>query len=282
MVQILLPLIEGLYLFWIRKVLFAFIAALATNVIAEEETASWGLGLGLAAGIYPHYPGSDQNDNLFIPFFYPEYYGENIRLDTDGLAANLFDSDRVNLDFSLNGSLPVSDEDNQVRQGMGDLELIVEIGPAAEITLLEWENAEFRFDLPLRAAFEVTLEKMPRDAGLTFDPRLHYERNFGAWNWDMDVGALLATERYHALYYNVPDVFATTERPAYRADDGLTGWRVSSSAERRVGDWIFYAYLRYLNFSGAANDDSPLLVEDDYVAGGVALIWMFKTSKDEN
>ena len=259
-----------------------FIFAAFSGVLLAEEDASWGLGVGVGLALNPHYPGSDQSDTLIAPFPYPEYYGEKVRLDTDGLAANLFNSDRFNLDFSLNGSLPVSDEDNRVRRGMDDLELVLEVGPELEVTLIEWGNAEFRLDIPLRSAFEVTLDNAPRDAGFTLDPRFHFEQRLGQWEWDLDVGALYATERYHSLYYEVPLESVTAERAFFQADSGLTGWRASSSAERRWGDWIFFAYLRYLNFSGAANEDSPLLVENDYYAGGVALIWMFQASTKDD
>ena len=247
--------------------------------LGEGASDAWGLGLGIGTVVFPHYPGSDQSETLTTPFPFPIYRGKHFQLDDDGLVANVFNSDRFQLDFSLNGALPVSDEENRVRQGLDDLDFILEIGPALEVTLAEYSNTALRIDFPLRAAFEVNLEEVPRDTGLIFDPRLHIEQNFDTWNWDFDVGLLFANERYHALYYDVPLSGVTNIRPEFEATSGLTAFRASSSIEQNIADWRVLAYLRYLNLADAANRDSPLLVKDDYWAAGLAVVWFFKKPK---
>jgi len=64
-------------------------------------------GVGLAGASYPHYPGADQDDQVVLPIPYLEYYGTYFQIDNDGLAAHLFKNDRVALDVSVNGALPV-------------------------------------------------------------------------------------------------------------------------------------------------------------------------------
>jgi len=243
-----------------------------------EESASWSLGIGVAAGAYPHYPGAKQSETVIAPFPFPEYHSDRVDLDRNGLAAKLFASERFELDFSVNGAFPVSANDNDLRAGMADLELMAEFGPELQITLASWDNATLRFDIPARAAFEVTTSDLPRYVGWNTDPRLHFEHKINNWEWEVDVGALWANQKYQALFYSVTEADVTAIRPLFEAESGLLAWRVSATVQRRVGDWIFLGYLRQMNLSSSQNRDSTLLAEDHYLAGGVAAIWMFTSS----
>lgn len=242
-----------------------------------EGSATWSLGVGLAAGVYPHYPGSKQDETAVAPFPYAEYHSDRIELDRDGLAAKLFQSDRFKLDLSVNGALPVSAKNNDLRTGMDDLELMIELGPELEITLATWDKSILRFDIPARANFEVTTSHAPSQAGWSTDPRIHFEQNFDNWEWEIYVGALWASQSYQDVFYTVEAKDVTATRPLYQAKSGLLAWRLSVTVERRIGDWIMLGYLRQMDLAPSANRDSPLLGQDSYLAGGVAAIWMFKS-----
>lgn len=245
----------------------------------KEKTAStWSLGVGAAVVNYPHYPGSLQNETTVAPIPYVEYHSDRFDLGKDGLAAKMFQSGRLKLDLSVNGALPVSSKKNDLRTGMDDLELMVELGPELEITLATWENSILRFDIPVRANFEVTADKAPRSVGWSTDPRIHFEQNFEHWDWEVDIGALWANQSYQDVFYTVGGKDTTAGRPAYQAESGILAWRVSATVERRIGDWILLGYVRQMDLSRAANHDSPLLGQSSYLAGGVAAIWMFKTN----
>ena len=247
----------------------------ATN---DEATSSWSLGVGLAVIDYPHYPGSVQNETTIAPIPYVEYHSDRFDLGKDGLAAKVFQSGRLKLDLSVNGALPVSSKKNDLRTGMDDLELMIEFGPELEITLGTWGNSILRLDIPVRANFEVTTDEAPNAVGWSADPRIHFEQNFEHWDWEIDFGALWASQSYQDVFYTVADKDVTAMRPAYQAQSGVLGWRLSATVERRIGDWILFGYLRQMDLSSAANEDSPLLGQNSYLAGGVAAIWMFKTN----
>ena len=247
----------------------------ATN---DEATSSWSLGVGVAVIDYPHYPGSVQNETTIAPIPYVEYHSDRFDLGKDGLAAKVFQSGRLKLDLSVNGALPVSSKKNDLRTGMDDLELMIEFGPELEITLGTWENSILRLDIPVRANFEVTTDEAPNAVGWSADPRIHFEQNFEHWDWEIDFGALWASQSYQDVFYTVADKDVTATRPAYQAQSGVLGWRLSATVERRIGDWILFGYLRQMDLSSAANEDSPLLGQNSYLAGGVAAIWMFKTN----
>lgn len=243
-----------------------------------EESATWSLGIGMAVGAYPHYPGAQQSETVAAPFPYPEYRSNRLQLDRDGLAAKVFQSERFKLDLSVNGAFPVSAGNNDLRSGMADLELMIEAGPELQISLANWEHTSLRFDIPARAAFEVTTSHLPNHVGWSVEPRLHLEQNFANWEWELDVGALWATKAYQDVFYTVGSADVTASRPLYAAKSGLMAWRLSATVERQLGDWRLLGYVRQMDLSSAVNHDSALLAQDSYLAGGVALIWMFKSS----
>lgn len=235
-------------------------------------------GVGLAGASYPHYPGADQDDQLVLPIPYLEYYGTYFQIDNDGLAAHLFRNDRVALDVSVNGALPVDSEDNRARSGMPDLEFMGEIGPSVQLTLARGATWQARFDLPVRVNLDLGGDVL-RDRGATIDPRFHIERNWqalgGEVTAEIDLGALYGDRRYHDVFYAVAPAYETASRAAYTPAGGLLAYRASTTVEFRRGPYLAIGYLRFLDLSDSKNAASPLMQKDDYLAGGVALIRLF-------
>lgn len=263
---------------------------LAANVSADDASTQdspdypgwkelWSdltLGVGIAAVDYPHYPGSPQSDTLVAPLPYLEYEGDWLSIDRDGIQASLFKSDRAKLDISVSGSLPVNNDDDILREGMNDLELILEVGPELELKLAQWGNNTLELHLPLRAALELDPSNGIEPVGWVFDPRVHYEWRTQSTEFEIDLGAYTADQEYNQLLYGVSQPFATLARPQYRAKSGLVGYRLSSTIQYDVGAWSFLAYARYMDLGSAKNTDSPLFVDDSYVLFGVGAIWRFK------
>jgi len=263
---------------------------LAANVAADDASTQdspdypgwkelWSdltLGVGIAAVDYPHYPGSPQSDTLVAPLPYLEYEGDWLSIDRDGIQASLFKSDRAKLDISVSGSLPVNNDDDILREGMNDLELILEVGPELEVKLAQWGNNTLELHLPLRAALELDPSNGIEPVGWVFDPRVHYEWRTQSTEFEIDLGAYTADQEYNQLLYGVSQPFATLARPQYRAKSGLVGYRLSSTIQYDVGAWSFLAYARYMDLGSAKNTDSPLFVDDSYVLLGVGAIWRFK------
>jgi outer membrane scaffolding protein for murein synthesis (MipA/OmpV family) len=268
----------------------AFGGLLAANVSADDASTQdspdypgwkelWSdltLGVGIAAVDYPHYPGSPQSDTLVAPLPYLEYEGDWLSIDRDGIQASLFKSERAKLDISVSGSLPVNNDDDILREGMNDLELILEVGPELELKLAQWGNNTLELHLPLRAALELDPSNGIEPVGWVFDPRVHYEWRTQSTEFEIDLGAYTADQEYNQLLYGVSQPFATLARPQYRAKSGLVGYRLSSTIQYDVGAWSFLAYARYMDLGSAKNTDSPLFVDDSYVLFGVGAIWRFK------
>src|ERR1043165_1683396 len=114
------------------------LALCALPALAEPKP-KWELGLGATALTMPDYRGSDERRGYLFPVPYFVYRGESVRVDRQGLRGIFFESDRVELDFSLSGTPPVDSSRNQARQGMPDLDPTLEIGPLVKATL--WRAA---------------------------------------------------------------------------------------------------------------------------------------------
>ena len=136
----------------------------------------WELGIGIGTLDTPHYRGSKSRTAITLPLPYGVYRGEVIRADSEeGITGKLFQSDRIKLDLSLAGNLPVPDSDEGVRSGMPELDLLLEAGP--ELKYRFWESAgkavALSAVLPLRFVFSVG-DSIDHQ-GLTFSPYVDLE-----------------------------------------------------------------------------------------------------------
>ena len=241
----------------------------------------WELGLGAAGLSLPAYRGSAERSNYLLPVPYVVYRGELLRADRDGARAVLFDSDRIEVDLSLAGSVPVQGESEGRRAGMERLPGTVEVGPNLNLTLWRSARRAAKLDLrlPLRAA--ITLESSPRMIGGVFAPNLNLDLSDWAagWNAGFLVGPLFQSSKYNDHYYGVSPAEATASRPAYRAGGGYAGWQAVAATSRRFKDFWLGAFVRYDSLRGAVFADSPLIERSSGVGVGVALAWVLATSQ---
>ena len=224
---------------------------------AHADQPLWELGAGAASLRVPHYRGSDQNHQWLLPIPYLVYRGEILKSDRDGTRAVLLDTERLDVDLSVDASPPLQSSDSRARAGMPDLKATLEIGPKVNLLLGRGSGWRLNLRLPARAAF--TLEPNPQAVGWTFVPELDLDMQWQGWNLGLQGGPLAASRRFHGYFYSVAPAYATTDRPAYQAHGGNAGWGLAASATRRVGDWWLAAFCRLDTVSGATFADSPML-----------------------
>lgn len=259
-------------------------ALLHATGVGAEQRPQWEIGLGAAALYLPDYRGSDQSRGYLYPLPYVRYRGERLRLDDRrGLASLLLlDTDRVELDVSLNASQPAPSDQSTARAGMPDLDPTLEIGPLVKVKL--WENAgrssELSLQLPVRAAF--TLQN-PEFIGWVFNPVIDlYLRDVGPggrWRLGMQAGPVFTDRRYNQYYYQVDPQYATATRPAYSASGGYSGTQFTLTTHRRFGPVWFGAFVRAYGLKGAVFDDSPLVQQRSALYAGIGLAYVFAESK---
>jgi MipA family protein len=264
-----------------------FTAVLLTCVMGTsiaEEKPLWELGAGFFTLTSPDYRGSDESRDYLLPLPYIIYRGDILKVDRSGIYSRLFESDRVNLDLSADAGVPVDSSKNSARQGMPDLDMVFEVGPALEICL--WQNCngdrKLQFRLPVRAVFSTDFSSIESRGG-SANPNLNFDiKNIGpggGWDFGAAAGLLYATERYHDYYYEVAPVYATGTRPAYDARGGYSGSRVTLTLSKRFQRIWIGSFARYDHLSGATFEDSPLVRSDRAFMAGISVVWVLAESE---
>ena len=260
-----------------RRIMVAGLSALLGSQASASEPL-WELGAGLVAFHQPHYLGAEQNRSLVLPIPYLIYRGERFRADRSGLRGILFDNDRLELDVSFSGSLPVDSENNDLREGMPDLQPIVEMGPSLVWHLIPKQEAHsLKVMLPYRAAFSIGGGET-RAQGWVSSPELRYSYFSNGSRWRASVGALLSGDRLQNYFYGVGDQFITAERPAFNAESGLSAYTASISFRQQRDDLIWGVFVNYYNLSDAKNRRSPLLAKEENVTVGIRFSWVMAKS----
>jgi outer membrane scaffolding protein for murein synthesis (MipA/OmpV family) len=98
------------------------------------------------------------------------------------------------------------------------------------------------------------------------------------WNFGIGAGPMFAARKYHQYFYSVAAQYATPERPAYEARGGYSGGQLISALSKRFPKYWVGAYIRYDTLQGAAFEDSPLVKQKYYLAGGIGIAWMIRQS----
>ena len=249
-----------------------------------DEAPAWEIGLGVAALSIPDYRGSAERRQYLLPLPYIQYRGDIFQIDRTGAHGDVFSSDRVKLDISVNAGPPAKSGKNDARVGMPDIDPTVEAGPSLQIFLSHdpAQDRHWSVRLPLRAAAATDLSHVQR-IGWIFSPSLNYDALKSATRWDVGVaiGPIYATEDYHDYYYEVAPAFASASRPAYNARAGYSGSRMTITAGRRFPTFWVGAFARYDNLRGAVFEDSPLVKKKDSFMAGVGIAWILTKSPSQ-
>ena len=264
-----------------RAAFFVVLAFCALPALAEPKP-EWEFGIGASALTLPDYRGSDERRSYVFPLPFFVYRGEKVRVDRQGLRGIFFESDRVELDFSLYGTPPVDSSKNEARQGMPDLDPTLEIGPLVRITLWRDRVASEQLDLRLPLRYVIATDfSGAQGAGWVFNPNLALNLRpdlRGRWNLGLTTGPIFATSKYHEYYYGVDPQFATPQRAAYSARGGYSGWMNVASLSRRYQKLWVGAFARYDTLSGAAFEDSPLVRRNSSWMAGIFAAWIIAES----
>jgi MipA family protein len=257
---------------------------LLPQIASCEEKPLWELGAGLALLRLPDYRGSDENRYYLLPFPYIIYRGDILKVDRERISGRIFKTDRLLLDVSLYGSVPVDSSRNSARSGMPDLDPTFEIGPSLEIKLLENKQDRYKFGvyLPVRAAFAINSSSLYHE-GFIFSPRLNFEKDDlipeTGLNLGISAGPMFATSDYHSYYYSVDPAFTTQSRPSYSAGGGYSGSRLTVGLNKTYKQLIFNTFVSLDFLQGAVFEDSPLVKTKYSVMWGFAVSWIFLKSE---
>lgn len=251
-----------------------------TPSAVSAEKPLWEVGIGAAFLHMPDYRGSDEYRFYVLPYPYIIYRGDILRVDERRISGRVFKTDRILLDFSIFGSVPVDSSDNSARAGMPDLDPTFELGSALRIIILESrpDNYRLSLNLPVRAVFSTDFSSMNHE-GWIFSPRINLELDDiiseTGIKLGVSAGPVFADSSYHDYYYSVEQAYATPVRPAYSADGGYSGSTLTVGLKKEYKQFIFNAFVSADFLHGAVFEDSPLVKNRTSVMGGFSAAWMF-------
>lgn len=263
-----------------QRILVLSIVVMVVLAASQARAAGeplWEFGLGVGAASFPEYRGSKERSSFVVPIPYLVYRGERLRVDRDGARGLFAETPSWELDFSVDGAVPVESSDDGPRAGMEELDPVVEYGPSLIRRLGENRLGRWTLRLPLRAVTAVDPDSMETaHEGWTLQPALNLDaRNLvGQWDFRFNLGPRFASRDYHAYYYDVGERDARAGRDAYRADAGYSGLGLQLSASRRSGRVWIGTFLRYDNLEGATFEDSPLVETKHAASAGIAVSWI--------
>ena len=108
--------------------------------------AFWELGIGISGITFPDYVGSDERRTWPLPFPYVVYQSRRIKVDQGTVSGILPLTDRLSLDVSAGGALPVDSSHNKAREGMDDLDAVGEIGPSLKYDIYRSSDDQRRLE----------------------------------------------------------------------------------------------------------------------------------------
>lgn len=256
---------------------------------AEEKKTTeplWEAGLAGGAGWVPDYPAAGQNHAQGLVLPYVIYRGKYLRAGDDkGIVRGRFmPSDQVELDLSLSASLPTDSDENEARQGMPDLDYLLEAGPRLQITLARLSpDRKIDFELPVRAIFSSDMTDF-HYRGVVSLPELAFQDNdLGdtGVRMKLGIGPIFASDRFMEYLYGVEPQYVTAERPEYDAGGGYLGSKLKLLLAKKLTPQVrLYgtAFIGY--YDGATNEESPLYRKDLNAGVGFGLVWALFQSQE--
>ena len=250
------------------------------KVVISAEKPLWEMGVGLSALLLPDYRGSDEYRVYPLPYPYVVYRGDVLRVDEHEISGRIFKTDRILLDVSVYGYLPVKSSNNTARQGMEDIDPTFEIGPAIKIKILEDKEDKYKLNLnlPVRAVFSTDFSSV-RYEGLVFSPRVNFEKEDiieqTGLNLGISAGPMFADSGYHEYFYAVEPAYATVSRPAYGSGGGYSGSTLSIGLSKEYKQFILSAFFSADFLQGAVFENSPLVKRSTSFMTGISFTWIF-------
>ena len=256
---------------------FVFIC-IALPVHADKQKGYWELGAGLSYLQSPHYYGSDESKNYLVPFPHVLVESDSLSIDRNSVRGHVLSTDDFKFDISFSGAFKVDGEDNQAREGMPDLDYILEAGPALKWLLKGSFKGPDRLtlDLPVRAALATDFSTAS-SIGWRALPTLHWYKTIvyeGQWILENRLRLIYSTRDYHDYLYSVDMQYVTPDRVYYQAKSGFSGWQNRFTVKRKTVNRILGFYIAYTNVADAVYNDSPLVKENYNFSAGVFVSWV--------
>lgn len=216
------------------------------------------IGVAGFMGYLPDYPAANQGRyrSLAVPSF--AYRGFIFRSDKKGTRARFFKSDKLDFDLSFGASLPANSENNDAREGMDDLDYLLETGPRVSMNLYKTSKHLIEVEFPLRFVISTDFQ-FTKERGYRFSPQLSYNYQFSETiSFDINTRLSYGAEDLNDYIYEVTSEDATKFRQEYNAKAGYIGQSIGTNMLYKENHYAMIIGMRYSNYSKSANENSPL------------------------
>ena len=265
-----------------RYLMLLLLFQIFINTLYAEEKPKLELGIGLASIYFPAYLGSKDDQHHLLPLPYFIYRGDHLKINRNGLRSRLFSSKNIQLDLSMNAATPVLSDDIEKRQGMPDLDPVIEIGSALK-WYLGMDKLENRWllKMPLRAVIATDFKQVDH-VGWRFTPTFNItpSHQFSGWATALNLGIDFADNQYHHYYYGVSPEHENNTRKRYNGKAGYGGVHLLASASKRYKKLWVGSFLKYNYLKGAVFEESPLFESNQGWTAGIGIAWVFHQSKE--
>ena len=242
-------------------------------IISSLYSSTLDLGIGVGDMNYPDYLGSNHTNSTILPFPYIDYHSKKLDIDQDGLKERLFSIDGLSLRLSMNGSLPV--HSSGAREGMSNLDISGEIGPAIIYELYKKDGVTLKLDFPIRAVISTNFKEI-KYRGYKYDPRFAIDYNFlDGYLFQFQTGGVWADGRFQNYIYGVESHFIRENRTQYKANRGYMGYKTSMGISKKFNRVWAGAFIRYYDLNRAVSKDSPLFSRSYGVYSGLFIAYLF-------
>lgn len=218
-------------------------------------------GVAFGTGWVQDYPGSESGRMRYLAI--PTYKSKSLTIDQqDNVKGDLLERERFQLSMSFIFLFPTDSDKIDIRQGMPDLDWTLQLGPEVRIELFHHAFHTMYLRLPLR--FVATTDFSHRFDYLdwNFSPGLRnvfdLGDEYGEFVTRLEVD--FASEKYNDMFFEVAPQYATANRPAFDAKEGMLEYIVGVNySYYNMFPWTVFAGANAYLLHDSENRLSPLV-----------------------
>ena len=262
-------------------------AAESDHTVGGEQLPQWEFGLAAAALRVPAYPSSAATSERQFLVPWAVYRGDKVRLQDGGAKLIAIENSRFTIDVSIAASLNANSQDAPLRQGMPDLDYLLELGPKIDYRLFDrqlesGQRRRMSWSTALRAAISTDFASVD-SRGAVLGTQLRYRHSGladGKASLSVSLSAAWASEKLLDYFYQVDQAFVTPDRAAFDAGAGFVGAGLRFGFSRQITPrWSAYLGVGAALHQGAKNRNSPLFERESNFSAFGGFSWEIKRSK---
>jgi outer membrane scaffolding protein for murein synthesis (MipA/OmpV family) len=251
---------------------YILITILFFTSLYSKNNSTYGLGTSFISA--PLYIGSKKTNSYILPFPYIEFKSKYFNVDRNKIYNNLYNSEKVKVEISLRGVLPVESKDS-AREGMPNLDPILEFGPKYSYSLYKNNDSRVSLELPLRATFTVG-DELFEYKGYTSNINIKYKNKvFNNYKISYTFGLSYNSEKINNYYYEVKPQYTNKNRIEYKTSSGYGGFHNSFAFTKKTKSLWYGAFIKHYYLDGVVFEKSPLYEKNNALFYGFAISYLF-------